>query len=78
MRRAALEFKIPRSTLNDRISGRVLPGAVSGRPKYLSNDEEKELVRFLQKCSFIGYPRSRKEVIAIVQRVCSSRSLIEY
>ena len=75
VRRAALEFKIPRSTLNDRISGRVLPGAVSGRPKYLSNDEEKELVRFLQKCSFIGYPRSRKEVIAIVQRVCSSRSL---
>ncbi len=33
---------VPRSTLGDRISGRVLPGAVSGKPRYLSPEEEKE------------------------------------
>ena len=44
VRRAAVEYNVPRSTLGDRISGRILPGAVSGKSKYLSNEEEEELV----------------------------------
>ena len=30
IRRAAEDYGVPRSTLGDRVSGRVLPGAVSG------------------------------------------------
>ena len=70
-RRAAEEFGIPRSTLGDHVRGRVLPGAKSGSPKYLSDDEEAELYRFLLRCASIGYPRTRKDVIAIVQRACN-------
>lgn len=75
VQRAAIEFNVQRSTLGDRISGRVLPGAVNGRAKYLSDEEEQELARFLMRCASIGYPRSRKQVIAIVQRSCRSRGM---
>ena len=59
VRRAAEEYDIPKSTLGDRISGRILPGAVSGPGKYLSDQEEEELVCFLLECASIGYSRSR-------------------
>ena len=47
--------------LGDRISGRILLGAVSGRPKYLTVEEEKELVGFIVRCTQIGYSKSRLE-----------------
>ena len=36
IRKAAKEYDIPKSTIADRISGRVLMGAVSGPNKYLN------------------------------------------
>ncbi len=36
IREAALRFGVPRSTLGDRVSGRVLPGATSGPKAYLN------------------------------------------
>ena len=78
IRRASEEYDVPRSTLGDRACGRVLPGAVSGPPKYLTTNEEEELVRFLLGCASIGYARSRKDVIAIVQRINESRGITNY
>jgi len=52
-------YGIPRSTLSDHISGRVLPGSKSGAPTLLSMREEKELVSFLLDCAEIGYGKSR-------------------
>ena len=75
VRRAALEYNVPKTTLNDRIQGKVVHGSSSGKAKYLSDEEEEELVRFLMRSASIGYSRSRTEVIAIVQRVCSSKGL---
>ena len=69
VRHAAEEYNVPKSTLHDRISGKVVFGSQSGPPKYLSNKEEEELVNFILGCSSIGFPRSRKEIIAIVQNV---------
>ena len=75
IRQAAEEFNLPKSTtLGNRISGRTMHGAKSGRPKYLT-DEEDILVKFLLKCASIGYPCSRNEVIAMVQRFCDSRNM---
>ena len=37
IRRAAADYGIPKSTLADRISGRVIDGTVSGPAKYLSD-----------------------------------------
>ena len=75
IRRAAEEYHVPRTTLGDRVSGRIIPGAMSGKPRYLSDKEEEKLVTFLLRCASVGYPRSRKDVIAIVQRACFARGL---
>lgn len=40
-------YGVPESTLQDRVSGHVLPGTKSGKKRYLGDDEEKELVNFL-------------------------------
>ena len=65
--RAALEYGVPRTTLKDRISGRVLHGCKAGPKPYLTFEEEKELVDFLIKCSKMGYGKTRGEVLKIVE-----------
>jgi len=65
IRKAALEYNVPRSSLADRVSGRTIPGTTSGPPRYLNTSEEDELVQFLTRCAAIGYGKSRKEVIAL-------------
>ena len=47
IRQSALEFNVPKSSLGDRVSGRVLPGTTSGPPRYLTLTEENELMQFL-------------------------------
>ena len=75
IRQSALECGIPKSTLGDRISGRVLPGKKSGPQPYLSAEEEDELAMFVTRCASIGYGKTRKDVLALVQRIYSSRGL---
>ena len=72
-RRVPEEYGIPRSMLGDHIRGKVLSGAKCGNPKYLTDGEEAELHRFLLRCAAVGYPRSRKDVITIVQKACNSK-----
>lgn len=74
-RRVAEEYGIPRSTLGDYVRDQVLPGSRSGHLKYLNDAEEAELYRFLVRCAAVGYPRSRKDVIAVVQRACDSKGM---
>ena len=54
VRHAALEYGIPKSTLHNRVSGKVLPGAVGGAPRYLDDEEEEELIRWLEGCTEVG------------------------
>ena len=61
--RAALEFNVPRTTLKDRISGRVIHGSNMGPKTYLTNEEEKELVAFLLNCAKMGYSKTRQDVL---------------
>ena len=75
IRRAALEFSVPKSSLGDRVSGRVVPGSTSGPPRYLTVSEENELVKFLTRCGSIGYGKSRKEVMALVECILQSKNL---
>ena len=75
IRKAAEEHGIPRSTLHDRITGKVMPGSKSGPRKYLSTMEEEELVSFLAKCSSVGYGKTRAEVIALVQSVVDKKKI---
>ena len=73
IRGAAEHYGVPKSTLGDRISGRVLPGAKSGPNTYLTSEEEEELANFLCRTALVGHARTRKEVLAIVNRILSSR-----
>lgn len=75
IRRAADQYGVPKSSLGDRLSGRVLPDARCGPDTYLSLREEDELVMFLTRCASIGYAKSRKEVLALVQAVLDSRGI---
>ena len=58
VRRAALEYQVPRSTLSDRVTGKVYPGAAPGPPKYLCEEEEEELVKWIGGCAEIGHAKS--------------------
>jgi len=75
VRRAAEQYDIPKSTLHDRVSGRVMAGASSGPPKYLTDEEEDELEQFLADCAAIGYGKSRQQVIHLVQEVVTSKGM---
>ena len=55
VRREAKEYNVLKSTLHDRLTGKVMFGSVSGPTKYLSDVEEEELVQFLLGCSSIGF-----------------------
>jgi hypothetical protein len=69
IRRAAETYNVPKSTLQDRVTGRVEFGCKSGPETYLSDKEENELIDFLEGCTDIGYSRSKKQVIEMVQLV---------
>ena len=75
IRQAAVVYGVPKSTLGDRISGRVTEGATSGPQTYLEPEEEKELVDFLLKSCDIGYAKSRKQVIALVKRLMQKKGM---
>ena len=61
--RATLEHNVPRTTLQDRHLGRVEHGNKPGPRSYLSKNEEKELVDFIEFVSSVGCGRTRSQVI---------------
>ena len=73
IRHAAEHYAVPKSTLGDRISGRVLPGSTSGPRRILNDEEEEELVAFLCRCASVGLSKSRKELLALVQAIAESK-----
>lgn len=75
VRRAALLYGVPKSTLGDRVSGKVLCGATCGREKYLSDEEEEELATFIENCASVGYAKTRKQILALVERIMYARGI---
>ena len=73
VRRAAMEFDVPKSTLHDHLVGKVVTGTNSEPPKYLSEEEEAELEEFLVGCASLGFAKSRAQVLEIVQEVVQSK-----
>ncbi len=75
VRHAAERFGVPKSTLQDRVSGRVPFGKRSGPIKFLSDEEEVELVDFLCGCAAVGYPKSKMQVLSLVRSVIEKKGL---
>ena len=65
--RAADANRVPRSTLKDRVSGRVNHGSNPGPLPYLTAEEEVLLADYLLKCSDMGYGKTRRDVCCIVE-----------
>ena len=61
IKRAALEYGVPRTMLSDRVNGRVVHGDKPGPRPYLSQSEEGNLSEFIQAVSQVGFPKTRRE-----------------
>ncbi|CAG2184851.1 unnamed protein product [Mytilus edulis] len=66
MRKAALAYGIPRSTIQDKVNGRTEIAARSGPKPVLSTTEESRIVEWCIEMAKIGYPRTRFELLHIV------------
>ena len=73
VRDASIMFGIPYSTLHDRVTGKVQFGSHSGPRRFLDDAEETELVNFLCGAASMGFARSKKEVICIVEEVLAAK-----
>lgn len=62
---AADAHGVPRSTLKDRVSGKVIHGTKPGPVPYLTNDEEALLADYLLKCADMGYGKTRRDICCI-------------
>ena len=74
--RAARDYGIPRSTLYDRVSGKVVHGVKPGPRPYLTSEEEKELGTYLKQCAKVGYGKTRRDVLALVQTAASDKGVL--
>ena len=73
---AARDHNVPRTTLWDRISGRVEHKTNPGPRRYLNETEEKEFADFLIQISTIGYGKSRRDVMNIAEAVAKQKGLL--
>ena len=77
IKRAAVEHRIPRTTLQDRISGKVQHGIRPGPKPYLSEVEEGELVEFLEIVAEVGYGKTRKRVMNIAESTAYDNGILK-
>ena len=75
IRQAAETYGVSKSTLGDRVSGKVKEDCKPGPPPYLTCLEEEELASFLIRCAEIGFPRTRTQVLGLVQQIVTTRGL---
>ena len=75
--RAAILHGIPPSTLKDRLSGRVVHGVNPGPNRYLDDNEEKLLAEHLIEAAKLGYGKTRKQVMGIVENVAKEKGLLK-
>lgn len=74
--RAARDYGIPKSTLYDHVSGKVVHGIKPGPRPYLTAGEEKELGIYLKQCAKVGYGKTRRDVLALVQTAASDKGVL--
>ena len=73
---AARVFGVPKTTLYDRVSGRVQHGTTPGPQSYLNSKEEKELSSYLKHCDRVGYGKTRRDVLTIVHTAAPEKGVL--
>ena len=74
--RAAIDHGVPPTTLKDRLSGRVVDGTKPGRLSYLTDGEEAELESYLVDSCRVGYGKTRRQVMSIVEKVATDKGVL--
>lgn len=74
--RSAEAHGVPRSTLKDRLSGRVQHGRKPGPAPYLSPTEEKDLCSYFLSSADVGYGKTRREVKCIVETIAEEKGIL--
>ena len=74
--RSAEVHGVPRSTLKDRLSGRVQHGTKPGPVPYLSQTEEGDLCSYLLSSADVGYGKTRREVKGMVELVAQEKKIL--
>ncbi len=67
MNQAADNYQVPRSTLKDRLGGRVTHGVNPGPKPHLTKDEGQGLADYLISAANIGYGKTRRDVLCLVE-----------
>ena len=73
---AARDHGVPKTTLRDRLSGRITHGSKPGPKPYLTSSEELELSSFIKESAKVGYGRTRKNVMIIAERVAKDKGIL--
>ncbi|KAF7205929.1 uncharacterized protein [Nothobranchius furzeri] len=73
VRQAAKEFGVPKSSLGDRVSGRVTPGSRSGPAQLITSADEKLLVDFCLYMSKHGFPLTKQQVVSFASSIYKRR-----
>ena len=74
--RVAYMYGVPRSTLKDRVTGKVKHGTNPGPRPYLNKEEEKKLANHLVYVAKIGYGKTRKQVSMLVEGVAKQKGVL--
>ena len=69
VRKAAMDFNVPKSTLGDRVSGRTEHGKKSGHEQILALEDEKKLAAYLIDVSKQGYGKSKEIILYMATQI---------
>ena len=73
VRKVAVSYGISKSTLHNNVKGKVQLGAAICAQKYLMDEEEEEVVRWLEGCAKVGCAKSISEVKAVVEAIVAKK-----
>ncbi|XP_076025081.1 uncharacterized protein LOC143014944 [Genypterus blacodes] len=73
VRQAAKQFGVPKSSLGDRVSGRVTPGSRSGPAQLIASADEDRLVEFSLYMSKHGFPLTKQQVVSFASSIYKRR-----
>lgn len=74
IRMACRIFSVPRTTLSDRVKGRVVHGSRGGPKALLSEKDENDLVQYCLYCVQFGFPFTRKQLLAFASSIRKIRN----
>ena len=74
---AAENYGVPRTTLQDRVSGYVQHGKKPGPLPYLNKEEEEDLVKFVEVVADVGFGKTRKQIKAMVEQTARDKQILK-